>query len=141
MTYALPQSLHPLLPFLVAAGRHPVHGVFPFDDFAFRISLAGFDEVRTAASVQFEAKLFLSVGALSYRNVLERNDTTRFFVGRVLEIVEAIVVEDEPTPLPTLVATTLFPKPAFFVGIEERVHEIVAVVLGNFERFRFYTFV
>lgn len=141
MTDALSQSLHPLLPFLVTTRRHPVHGVFTFDDLTFRISLARFDEVRAATRVQFETKLFLSVGALAYRYVLQGDDAARLLVGGILEIVEAVVVEDEPATFPAFVATALFPQPAFFVRIEESVHEVVAVVLGDFERFRFDAFV
>lgn len=40
-----------------------------------------------------------------------------------------------------LLKITLFPEPAFFVRVEKRVHEVVSIVLGDFERFRLYTFV
>lgn len=43
---------------------------------------------------------------------------------------------DEP-----LVFLTLLPQPALLVRVEERVHEIVAVVLRDLERFSLYTFV
>lgn len=36
---------------------------------------------------------------------------------------------------------TLLPQPALLVRVEERVHEIVAVVLRDLERFSLYTFV
>lgn len=39
-----------------------------------------------------------------------------------LEVVETIVVEDEPSSLPALVPTTLFAKPPFAVRVEEGVH-------------------
>lgn len=36
---------------------------------------------------------------------------------------------------------TLFPEPALLVGVEEGVHEVVAVILRYLERFRLYTLV
>lgn len=70
-------------------------------------------------------------------DVFQRNDPSGFLVGSVLEIVEAVVVEDEPAPLPRLVPSALLPQPALAVRIEERVHQIVAVVLRDLERLRF----
>ena len=39
-----------------------------------------------------------------YLDILERDNSSRLLVGRVLEIVQAVVVEDEPASLPRLVA-------------------------------------
>lgn len=141
VTDTLSQSLHPLLSFFITARRHSIYSVFTLDDLTLRVSLAGFDKVRTATGVQFEAELFLSIGTLAYRNVLQGYDAARFFVRGVFEIVKAIVVEDEPAAFPAFVAASLFPEPALLVGVEEGVHEVVAIVFGNFERFRFNTFV
>lgn len=73
---------------------------------------------------------------VAYRDILKRDDSARLLVGRILEVVQAVVVENEPASLPTLVSTALLPKPTFFVGVEEGVHEIVAVVLRDLERLR-----
>lgn len=71
-----------------------------------------------------------------YLNVLQRYDSSGLFVCRVLEVIEAVVVEDEPSPLPRLVAAALLHEPALAVRVEERVHEVVAVVLGDLEGLR-----
>ena len=39
-----------------------------------------------------------------------------------LEIVEAVVVEYEPPPLPTFNPASLFPQPTLSVRVEESVH-------------------
>lgn len=120
-----------------------------------------FDKIITTGSVQFETVGFVAVNNFSdlekrvhhlvkfdsreevdiseiclfYLNVFEWDNSSGFLVCSVLEIVETIVVKDEPTSLPRFVPSTLFPQPAFAVGIKERVHQIVAIVLGNLERF------
>ena len=38
-----------------------------------------------------------------YRDVLKGDYSSRFLVGRELEVVQAVVVEDEPSSLPTLI--------------------------------------
>ena len=48
-------------------------------------------------------------------DVLERDDAARLLVGGELEVVEAVVVEDEPAPLPGLVTAALLPKPALAI--------------------------
>ena len=72
-----------------------------------------------------------------YLNVFEWDDASGFFVRCVLKIVETIVVKDEPTPLPRFVSSALFPQPALAVRIEECMHQIIAIVFGNFEWFCF----
>lgn len=69
----------------------------------------------------------------TYRDILQWNDSTRLFVSRIFEVIQAVVIEDEPTSLPAFVSPALFPQPTFFVGVEERVHKIIAIVLRNFE--------
>ena len=44
-------------------------------------------------------------------------------------------------PLPALVSSSLLPQPSFPVRIEERVHEVVAVVLRDLEGLRLDAFV
>ena len=80
-------------------------------------------------------KVGISEIFILYLNVFEWDDSSGFLVCSVLEIVETIVVKDEPASLPRFVPSTLFPQPAFAVRIEERVHQIVAIVLGDLERF------
>lgn len=135
VTYALRQSFHPIALLLFAARGHSVNRVLTFHHFALTVSLARFNKVRTTARVKFEAVLLLSVRALPHRNILQRNNAPRLFVRCVFEIVQAVVVQDEPAPLPTLVPAALLPEPALLVRIEERVHQIVAIVFGDFERF------
>lgn len=48
----------------------------------------------------------ISILDLPDLDVLQWNDAARLLVCGVLEVVEAIVVEDEPAPLPALVAST-----------------------------------
>lgn len=85
--------------------------------------------------------LLLSISSLADRDVFQRDDAAWFLVRREFEVVQAVVVQDEPPPLPTFVAATLFPQPALFVGVEEGVHEVVAVIFGDLEGLGFYAFV
>lgn len=141
VTYTLSQPFHPIVFFVVAAGRHPINGVFAFDHFALRVRFASFDEIGPAARVKFKTMLLLAVGTFPHRYIFQRDNATGLFIRRVLEIIQTVIVEDKPAALPALVSPPLFPQPSFFVGIEKGVHQVVAVVLGYFERFRFYTFV
>jgi hypothetical protein len=50
-----------------------------------------------------------SIGHLPDPDVFEGNDSSRLLVGGELEVVEAVVVQDEPASLPRLVTTALFP--------------------------------
>ena len=72
----------------------------------------------------------------SHLNVFQGDDAPRFLVRGELEVVETVVVEDEPPPLPALVPAALLPQPAFLVGVEEGVHQVVAVILGDLEGLR-----
>ena len=47
----------------------------------------------------------------AHRDVLKGDYSSRFLVGRELEVVQAVVVEDEPSSLPTLV-----PKKTIFLN-------------------------
>ena len=76
-----------------------------FDDFAFAVRLACLDELGTG-SVELEAVRLVSILDLPDLDVLQWNDAAGLLVRGVLEVVEAIVVEDEPAPLPALVAST-----------------------------------
>ncbi len=48
-------------------------------------------------------------------DVLERDDPPGFLVGGELEVVEAVVVEDEPAALPGLVPAALLPQPTLAI--------------------------
>lgn len=60
--------------------------------------------------------------------------TSWLLIGGILEIIEALVVQYEPSSLPVLIPTALLEQPAFAVWIEEGVHQIVTVVFGYLER-------
>lgn len=137
MTNALRKSVHPFSPLVLATSRHSVHGVFALDDFTLRVSFARFYKFGTTASVQFEAVLFLTVTTLAYRNVFQWDDTSRFFVCRIFEIVQAVVVQDEPSSFPRFVSAALLPQPTLLVRIEERMHQIITIVFRYFKRFSF----
>lgn len=77
--------------------------VHTFDDLALAVSLAGLDEVRSRG-VELQAVRLVSVGRLAHQDVLQRDDASRLLVRRVLKVVEAVVVQDEPASLPTLVS-------------------------------------
>lgn len=70
----------------------------------------------------------------SYRDIFQWDDSARFLISCVFEVVQAVIVEDEPSSLPALVPPTLFPQPTFLIRIEERVHQVIPVVLRDFER-------
>ena len=74
---------------------------------AIAIGLAPFDDLRHIA-VDLEHKL-LPVAVLhpAHPHVLQRDDPLRHVLGRVLEVIQTTVVEDEPTPLPTFPASSL----------------------------------
>ena len=77
-----------------------------------------------------------AVRDLPNSNIFKWNDPSRFLVCGELEVIEAVVIQDEPASLPGLVPATLLPEPTLPVRIEERVHQIVAVVFRNLKRFR-----
>lgn len=100
--------------------------------FALRICLAGFDDLGAAASIQLKAVRLAFIGdfaladlkvirlrleaanevgrgRVTHRDVLERDDAARLLISRVFEVVQAVVIEDEPPPLPALVAPALLP--------------------------------
>ena len=106
-----------------------------FYDLALGVCLAGLDDV-VAGGEELEAVLLAAVGRVPHPDVLEGDDAPGLLVGGELEVVEAVVVEDEPAALPALVAPALLPQPALAVGVEERVHQVVAVVLRDLERLR-----
>ena len=78
----------------------------------------------------------LPVHSRQYLYVFERNDSPRLLVCCELKIVQTVVIEDEPPPLPALVPAALLPQPALLVGVEEGVHQVIAVVLRDLERLR-----
>jgi len=128
-------ALDPIVLLLLGGGRHPVHGVLPLNHLAITVGLAGLDHL-VARAEELEAVLLTSVSHISDRDVLKWDNSSRFLVGRELEVVEAVVVEDEPSSLPTLVPATLFPEPALLVRVEEGVHQVVPVVLRDLEGLR-----
>lgn len=73
--------------------------------------------------------------ALAYENIFQWDYPTRLLISCVFEVIQAVVVEDEPATLPALVAPALLPEPTLFVGIEERVHQVVTIILRYLERF------
>lgn len=75
-----------------------------FDDFSLAVGFARFDELR-ASGVELEAVRLVPVLDLPDLNVLEGYYAPRLLVRRVLEIVQTIVVEDEPSSLPALVTS------------------------------------
>jgi len=91
--------------------------------------------------MQFKAMWLLAILRLSNLDIFKRNNAPRLLIRCVFKIVEAIIVQDEPTPLPAFYSTTLLPKPALFVGIEKSVHQVVAIVLRNLEWLSFDAFI
>lgn len=93
---------------------------------ALRIGFARLDNIRTAARVQLKAMRLITVLNLTHlrsqnenekvaklplpkspsirfdthRNVLQRNDAPRLLVRRILEIIQTIVVQNEPAAFP-----------------------------------------
>jgi len=102
----LSDTRYPVIFFFHRSGGHSVDCVLAFHHFALRVGFAGFDEVVAASRVQFETVGFVAVLNFTNLNVFQGNDSSRFFVGRVLEVIEAVVVENEPAPLPRFVSAT-----------------------------------
>jgi hypothetical protein len=97
----------------------------------------------------------IAIGDLTHRYILQWNDATRLLVRGVLKVIQAIIVQDEPTTFPRLVPeifkillkkilleislichspSTLLPQPTLLVRIEERMHQIITIILWYFER-------
>jgi hypothetical protein len=91
--------------------------------------------------VKLKAVWLLSVLSLPNLDVFQRNDPPRLLVCSVLEVVEAVVIQDEPPPLPAFYPTTLFPQPALFVRVEKSMHQVVAIIFRDFERLRLDAFI
>lgn len=79
-------------------------GFSTFDNFSLAVRLARLDELG-AGGVQLEAMRLMSILHLSDLNVLQRDDAARLLVGRVLEVIETVVVQYEPPSLPALVTS------------------------------------
>ena len=75
-----------------------------FDNLSLAVRLARLDELG-AGGVQLEAMRLVSILHLSHLNVLQRDDAEWLLVGRVLEVVETVVVQYEPPSLPALVTS------------------------------------
>lgn len=134
MADGLVETLDPLLLLLLAGGGHSVHGVLTLDHLALRIRFAGLDDFGAAAGVQLEAELLAAVLHLADRNIFERDNSPRFLVGGIFKVVQTIIVQDEPSSLPRFVSSALLPQPALLVRVEERMHQVVAIVLWYLER-------
>jgi hypothetical protein len=91
--------------------------------------------------VKFKAVWLLSVLSLPNLDVFQRNDPPGLLVRSVLKVVEAIVIQDEPPPLPAFYPTTLLPQPALFVRVEKGMHQVVAIIFRDFEWLRLDAFI
>ena len=80
-----------------------------FYDATTRIRFARLNELARCC-VHFEGILSLRNGADV--NILQGNNAAWFLVRRELEIVQAVVIKDEPPPFPGFVATALLPQPS-----------------------------
>lgn len=121
VTDTLPHALHPLFPLFLRGGTHSVHRVLTLHNLTLAVSLTGLDKVR-GGGVQFETVTLLTIMDLPHFDILQRDNPSGLLIGGVFEIIETVIVEDEPSSLPTLVPSSLFPKPTFSVGVEEGVH-------------------
>ena len=70
----------------------------------------------------------------THLNVFQGYDASGLFVCCELKVVQAVVVKDEPPPLPALVPPTLLPQPALLVRVEESMHEVISVILRDLKR-------
>ena len=70
-------------------------------------------------------------------DILKWDDPSWLLVSGKFKIVKTIVIQYEPSPLPALVPPTLLPQPALLVWIEESVHQVVSIVLGDLEGLSF----
>lgn len=76
-----------------------------------------------------------------YLNILQWNNSSGLLVSCVFKVVKTVVIQDEPPPLPRLVAATLLHEPTLAVRVEKGVHEIVSIILGNLEWLCFDAFI
>lgn len=103
-----------------------------------RFGFAGLDNLTFVVRVvELKAVRFPRFVYFSYAEVLQRNDPSRFFICRVFKVVEAVVCQNEPPPLPRFDPATELQEPAFSVGVEECVRQIVPIILWDFERLVF----
>ena len=75
----------------------------------------------------------------THLNVFQGDDAPWLLVCCELKVIQTVVIEDEPSPLPALVTPTLLPQPALLVRVEECVHQVVTVILRDLERLRLDT--
>lgn len=104
---------------------------------SFGVSLARLDNVVTGR-VQLKTVWLASILHRSHLDILQRYNTAWLLVSRVLKIVQAVVIQNEPSTFPGLVASTLLQQPTLLVRIEERVHQIITIILRYFEWLGFY---
>jgi len=128
-------ALDPAVSILLTAGRHPVLLMVSLHHSSTTVSLASFDHIRYLG-IDFKVKLLpILLLTLANLDVLEGDDSLRNVFRGVLEVIEAAIVEDEPTSLPGLPAPSLLQKPPFSFGRKESVHKIVISFIRNLERF------
>ena len=77
------------------------------DNSSIAVSFATFDDFGLLG-IYLKHKLFaISIVHGSHSNVFQRNDSFRNVLRRVLEVVQATIVKDEPATLPSLPASAL----------------------------------
>ena len=81
-------------------------------------------------------KYYIDILLWTHLNILQGNDASGLLVGGELEVIQAVVIENEPPPLPALVSAALLPEPSLLVRIEEGVHEVISVIFRDLERLR-----
>ena len=80
----------------------------------------------------------MSIIKPTHLDILQRYDAPGLLVCGKFKVVKTIVIENEPSSLPTLVSAPLLPQPTLLVRVEESVHQVVAIILRNFKWLSFY---
>lgn len=107
LAYTLLDASYPFVLFFCCGCRHSINIVFAFYNLPLLVNLAGFNDVLPRGK-QLEAEGLVSLlrGNLPDRDILQWNDPLGLLIRCELEVVQTVVVKDEPPPLPILYSST-----------------------------------
>ena len=101
-------TLDPLILLLFGGSRHAINGVLSLHHFTLRVSLAGLDHFVVGGE-ELKAVLLWPIADFSHTDIFQGDDATGLLVSSELEVVQAVVVKNKPSPFPTFVTSALFP--------------------------------
>lgn len=102
--YRAHEHFHPFLFVFVGGRRHSIHGMFAFDNLTLGIGFTRLYDISTTARIQLKAMRLTSILYLTHTYILQRDYTARLFIGGIFKVIQAIVIQYEPSSFPWFVS-------------------------------------